>query len=226
MKRWFGRTLLIAALIAASLAGASIAGADHSWDGNHWASSDLSPTAVDKTSSSLYDVPAAVQEWAALGTAIQPAITGGSTGDITVSEGFSVFWLGQARIWIENGHITKGEVKLNTRLISGYAGAAAVADHVLCQELGHILGLDHNRDGAVGGSPDDTCMNDAGHLGEYTTPNGHDTGQLNLIYDGHEDATGGDSTGGGGPPCSKNPNHPNCQQQQGQWIVVHEFPAP
>ena len=221
------RTLLIGVLaFGALLVGATIASADHSWNGYHWPSGNLAPTVVDDTSSSLYNVPAGVMEWANLGTPIQPALTTANKGDITVREAFSPFWLGLARIFVEDGHITKGEVKLNTRLLNNYGADAA--DHVLCQELGHVLGLDHNPDGATGGTPDNTCMNGAEHLGDYTSPNSHDTDQLNLIYN-HTDVTDGggdDGGGGGGPPCDRNPDHPRCASGNGVWITVHVFPAP
>jgi hypothetical protein len=214
------KALIPAIVVGAFLLVATTAFADHSWNGYHWPSDNLSPTVVDKTSSSLYDVPAGVAEWADLGTPIQPTLTTGKKGNITVSEASSRFWLGLARIFVEDGHITKGEVKLNTKYLAYYEanGYPGIADHVLCQEIGHVLGLDHNRDGATGGTPDDTCMNDQGHLGEYTSPNLHDTDQLNLIYN-HTDSTGG---GGGG--CKGKAK--KCASGNGVWITVHVFPIP
>ena len=216
------RTILFGALaFGVLLFGATVASADHSWNNYHFPSYNLSPTVVDDTSSSLYNVPAGVLEWSALGTDIQPTLTTASKGDITVKEAFSPFWLGQARIFIDGDHITKAEVKLNTRLLNSYGAAAA--DHVLCQEIGHVLGLGHNRDG-------DTCMNDWAVLGSQTSPNIHDTAQLNLIY-GHtddgatEEEDGGGGGGGGGCPPG-NPNHKNCRSATGRWIVVHVFPIP
>ncbi|MCH8949145.1 MAG: hypothetical protein IIB87_02050 [Chloroflexi bacterium] len=221
------RTILFGALaIGVLLFGATVASADHSWNNYHFPSYNLSPTVVDSTSSSLYKVPLAVEEWFNLGTDIQPVITTASKGDITVKEAFSPFWLGLARVFLDGDHITKAEVKLNTRLLNSYGAAAA--DQVLCQELGHVLGLDHNRDGDDGGSPDDTCMNDQTTIGSYTSPNSHDTAQLDLIYDGHADLDpddGGDTGGGGNCPPG-NPNHKNCQNATGRWIVVHVFPIP
>ncbi len=219
------RAILFGALaIGVLLFGATVASADHSWNDYHFPSYNLSPTVVDDTSSSLYYVEDAVLEWSVLPTNINPTLTTASKGDITVKEAFSPFWLGLARIFIDGDHITKGEVKLNTRLLNSYGEAAA--DHVLCQELGHVLGLNHNRDGVTGGSPDTTCMNDQTTLGLYTSPNSHDTDQLNLIYDGHVDPApddGGD-TGPGGGNCP--PRNPNCQNATGRWIVVHVFPIP
>ena len=149
----------------------------HSWGGYHWRSDNLSPTVVNKTTSSLYNVPAMVSEWNDLGTPIQPVVATTRKGDITVSESSSVFWLGLATIYLDSaGHIVKGEVKLNTRLLKRYH--PDVAAHVLCQEIGHVLGLDHNREDL------DTCMNDTSAVSNpWPHPNLHDAEQLNLIYD-------------------------------------------
>ena len=214
---------VLAAMVALAvlLTAVTVASADHSWSVYHWSSDSLSPTVVDKTSSPLYNVSLGVTEWANLGTPIQPTSTTAKKGDISVREGFSQTWLGIATIFLDGGHITKGEVKLNTRYLEYYEanGYPGIADHVLCQELGHILGLGHNT------TETDTCMNDQAFIGAaLTSPNNHDTYQLNLIYDGHSDTGGITETDNGGPPCSKNPTHPNCVS--GVWITVDIFPLP
>ena len=215
------KILVVAVALAVLLAVVSVASADNSWNGYHWSSDNLAPTVKDKTSSALYVVPAGVTEWAALPTSINPTLTDAKKGDISVREGFSQTWLGIATIFLDNGHITKGEVKLNTKYLEYYEanGYPGIADHVLCQELGHILGLGHNR------TETDTCMNDQAFIGAaLTSPNSHDTVQLNITYDGHTDDTGSTDEGGGGPPCSKNPTHPNCVS--GVWITIDIFPLP
>ena len=148
----------------------------HSWGGYHWKYDHLSPTVVNKTTSLLYDVSGMVLEWNNLLTPVQPIMTTSRKGDIIVSESSSVFWLGLAQIWLDSaGHIVKGEVKLNTRLLKKYS--TDVAGHVLCQEIGHVLGLDHNRDAL------DTCMNDTSAVSNpWPHPNAHDAEELNLIY--------------------------------------------
>ena len=201
------RKLTVAALAAATLLlGVTAAGGSHSWEAFHWPDDHLSPTVASRTTSSLYNVPAAVEEWADLGTPIQPVFVPGTSADVVVASWFSFTWLGLARIFVDaDGHITRGQVLLNTPLLRFYS--PAVADHVLCQETGHIWGLEHNRDGDIGGTPDNTCMNDVGHLGQYTTPNSHDVEQLNTIYN-HAD--------GASEPASSG----------GRWITVHAFPIP
>jgi len=126
-------------------------------------------------------------------------------------------WLGLASIWVTRGknkHITRGESKMNEYYItlSGYSGFDKPIEwqHVLCQEIGHTFGLDHNREGDIGGSPDDTCMNDQKRPLQYPTPNDHDTELLEIIY--AEDHGGG---GGGGKKC-----HPKFGCGQGK---VHAF---
>ena len=225
------KALIPVIVVGAFLIVATAAFANHPWNGYHFPSDNLSPTVADKTRSSLYNVPAAVQEWADLGTPIQPTTATGKKGDITVSEAFSLEWLGLAQIWVEDGHITKGQVKLNTQSLAFYEanGFPGIADHALCQELGHIWGLDHNRDGPSGGTPDNTCMNDEAFPGSETSPNQHDTDQLNLIYNHTDDTDGeaGGGNGGGGGGCPPgNPNHPKCNTTTGVWITVHVFPFP
>ena len=193
----------------------SIALASHAWSVYHWRSDNLTPSVSDRTKGSFYDVGAAVEEWADLPATINPAITSKKNGNIKVSEANSIFWLGLARVYLdENGHITKGEVKLNTAALASYGPDAA--DHVLCQELGHILGLDHQ-------NAPDSCMNDQATLGSITSPNAHDADQLLAIY-AHTDETS-DNGNTGGPPCSKNPNHPNCRTVEG-WVIIDIFPIP
>lgn len=200
----FYLSLLIAVMAVMVMAGSALA--FHPWNNFHWSSDELSPTVLDKTTSPLYDVSAGVIEWAVLGSSVQPVIATGKKGQITVTEAGSRFWLGLAQVFLEDGHITKGRVKLNTNALIPLGAAAA--DHVLCQELGHVLSLDHNR---VDG---DTCMNDQAALGSATSPNTHDGEQLSLNHD-HEDELGGNGNKGrgGGRP-------------QNGWVTIHEVPIP
>jgi hypothetical protein len=198
------KILIFIGITALTLIGA------HGWNSYHWRSDRLNPAVKDRTSDTLYDVPAEVAEWSGLETPIQPAMAG-RKGNITIKESSNIFWLGMARIFIDDeGHITRGEVQLNTRLLAGYGPAAA--EHVLCQELGHVLGLDHQRDAS------DSCMNDQLKLGDATSPNSHDVEELWAIYD-HADVI--EDNGGGGKKCE----NPPCNDR-GRWVTVDIFPVP
>jgi hypothetical protein len=218
------RLRVIAATATAMVLLASPALATHSWSVYHFPSDNLSPTVTGETS--LTVVSDVVGDWAGLDTNIQPGHAASGNGDIkVVAKRGNPNWIGLAQIKIDSaGHILEGKVTLN----SAYAnynngnGIANIWKHVLCQEVGHILGLQH--------SPEDTCMNDAFEtLGMYTTPGDHDAQQLNIIYDGHDDVVGGTSDpddGGGGPDCGKNANAKKCRAGDGQWITLHVLSMP
>ena len=148
--------------------------------------------------------------------------------------------MGLAQIWIETEedgqkHITKGKVTLNTTILAGDSRFdPAAAQHVLCQEIGHILGLDHDR------TAWDTCMDDGGSATtatewfailndpNKTTSGTHDGQQLTTIYS-HSDSSGVTPSAEdekGGPPCSKK-NKPGCDpNKSGRWVTVHVFAIP
>jgi hypothetical protein len=116
-------------------------------------------------------------------------------------------WLGLASISVTRGkdkHIVSGASQMNEFYITspGYDGFNEPVEwrHVLCQEIGHAFGLDHNRDGTVGGTPDDTCMNDQARPLRFPMPNSHDTEELNFIY-AHNHGGGDAGGGGGGGKC-------------------------
>ena len=233
------KLMMLGALVAGLLVAAAAVFADHTWYYNgealHWKGDNLNPMVADRTSSSLYDVPAAVNEWNALGTPIQPQNTSKRKGKVIVQEGFSQDWLGLAQVFLEleadgQVHITKGKVLLNTTFLDDAEFGPLVPDHVLGQELGHIWGLDHNHDDL------DTVMNDCGGSDITTraqwlaclnapgsdSPNAHDTVELNLIYS-HSDGVPPPPPGGGKPP--KPCKGKKCPSQ-GRWVTVHTFPIP
>ncbi len=120
-------------------------------------------------------------------------------------------WLGVARIWLESDgvHISAAITAVN----DSYLGPGAAYDnanarqHVLCQEVGHTFGLDHQK------SPrKQTCMNAQWGLtsSSFVSPNQHDYDQLASIY-AHLDGTSDGNGGNGGGQCDKKPDHPKCQ---------------
>lgn len=96
-------------------------------------------------------------------------------------------WLGLATINIVNGvHITQGSAKMNdTYFNTATYNNKNEKQHVICQEIAHTFGLDHQ---SVDGSSQNSCMDYFSNTGinatstSSTTPNKHDFDQLNIIY--------------------------------------------
>lgn len=140
----------------------------------------LSPVLVNNT---RYEVD--VESWNALGTPLELR-TEGEGFEITINEGGdrNSGWLGMASIEIDSdGHITSGTVTMNATILADYTSNTAA--HVLCQEIGHELGLEHNRNEL------NTCMNDCPDAPDFRaclnldfgkTPNEHDGETLKAVY--------------------------------------------
>ncbi len=94
-------------------------------------------------------------------------------------------WLGIAQVWISNGHITQAVVKLNDTYFNMSAYNTAAYRHlVMCQEVGHTFGLDHqdeNQTNANLGTCMDYTNNPAGPPSNEH-PNAHDYEELEIIY--------------------------------------------
>ncbi len=98
-------------------------------------------------------------------------------------------WLGLASISITGGtHITQGTVKLNDTYFNKPSyNTTAWRNLVMCQEVGHTLGLGHN-DENFDNTPTGTCMDYSNDPTPNQHPNTHDYDQLAAIY-AHVDAT-------------------------------------
>lgn len=101
-------------------------------------------------------------------------------------------WLGLASINITGVHITQGSAKMNdTYFTSATYNNPNEKLHVMCQEIAHTFGLDHQ---SVDGSSQNTCMDYFSNTGSNATstlstrPNYHDFEELNIIYQ-HLDTT-------------------------------------
>ncbi|MDQ3932282.1 MAG: hypothetical protein M3252_05530 [Actinomycetota bacterium] len=215
----FTRMGLIAALVTTlTLMGGSLAEASHWWNGYKWATTD---GVVD-----LYaDVSQVQGEWArATGEVIRDwdnaarveidTSPAGKQGMVTVrSASYGPNgWLGVAMVSLEGRRIIGGRVLLNEWYWSnGFVTAPQARQHVFCQEVGHVFGLDHQ--------DAQSCMNDSpSELGRWLHPNAHDYEQLDAIYrqtDGYNSGTLGGS--------SRNPQRARAAQN---WVVVHSYPAP
>ena len=204
------KLVVVAGLVAiAGMVLAAPAFANHSWSKYHWArtANPFSLTLGDNTRSDRL-----VTNWSSLlsssssswnastgpSTVLQTTVgtgdagtgCGAKLGKVEVCSGDygDNGWLGQAQIWIYRGgsHIAQGTVQLNDFYFksgSTYAyNNAAEQKHVVCQEVGHTFGLDHQ---STSGNSLDTCMDYWHNTSDTrsTTPNAGDFGELSCIYD-------------------------------------------
>lgn len=100
-----------------------------------------------------------------------------------------------AQIWVSGLHIVQGTVKVNdTYFKTATYNKPAWRNLVMCQEVGHTLGLDHQdetfRNANLGTCMDYTNDPDGTTYGQLDNehPNAHDYEELEIIY-GHLDTT-------------------------------------
>jgi hypothetical protein len=200
------KRLTTAALTAGlvTLVAAAPAWADHSWGGYHWArtSNPFTVKLGDNLSSSWKThLATASSDWSRSTVLDTTVVAGQATGRCKPTAGRVEVcngsygqngWLGLASIWLASGskHITKGAVKLNDTYFSmPRYNLTTEKQHVVCQEVGHTFGLDHQDES---GASLNTCMdyyrNTSNSDTRSTHPNSHDYDELTAIYT-HLDAT-------------------------------------
>jgi hypothetical protein len=217
------RRKLLAIGLATSilLALPAIASGNHSWGSYHWArsSNPVSLTLVDNVTAawdSYLDVAQADWDQSAVLAFTQATGSGAKgktckaiSGQINVCNNTygNNGWLGVATIWASGSHITQATVKVNdTYFNTASYNTPPWRRLVMCQEVGHTFGLDH-QDETFDNANLGTCMDytndpDGGPGGASNNdpsnehPNSHDYNQLLTIYS-HLD--GG---GGGGAPAA------------------------
>ena len=99
-------------------------------------------------------------------------------------------WLGIAGIYASGNHITKGYVKVNDYYHNNAPyNSSAWRQFVMCQEIGHTLGLGH-QDEDFDNANLGTCMDYGDPTGDpaQQNPDQHDYNQLETIY-AHLDST-------------------------------------
>ncbi len=183
--------------------------ASHSWAGAHWArTANPFTVRLGDNVGSGYDkfLRGAAADWNASPVLNTPVVTGRSStkcrptaGRVEVCSGAygATGWLGLANIWLIGTHITQGTVKMN----NSYFGTApyntgAWRRLVMCQEIGHTLGLAHvdeNKSNANLGTCMDYTNDPNGTIAEpdqlnNVRPNQHDYDELQTIYN-HADST-------------------------------------
>jgi hypothetical protein len=176
--------------------------ASHSWGNYHWArTSNPFTLQVGDNVSSAWDgyLNTTIADWTQSSVLNLSKVTGAakgkncrpSAGRVEVCNGTygNNGWLGIAQIWITGGsHITQGSVRVNDTYFntSGY-NTPAWRNLVMCQEVGHTLGLDH-QDENFNNANLGTCMDYTNSPGTNQHPNQHDYAQLEAIY-AHLDST-------------------------------------
>lgn len=191
-----GVVLSIAFVVA--LAGTAMA--NHSWGGYHWArtSNPLSLKLGDNVSG-VWDssLATASYDWS-LSSVLDTNIVGGQSSkncrptqgriEVCNSKYGNNGWLGIAQIWASGSHITQAVVKLNdTYFNTAKYNTSAWRNLVLCQEVGHTFGLDH-QDEIFDNVPLGTCMDYTSDPTPNQHPNLHDYEELETIYN-HLDTT-------------------------------------
>ena len=210
------RSLKPFASVALGIAVAAIpqlTNANHSWGGYHWArtTQQFTLSLGDNLTTSSWKtyLGTASTNWnsptlfGATSTPLLTAITAGkSNRNCSMISGTTQVcnrtygnngWLGLATINIVNGeHITQGSAKMNdTYFNSAKYNNPNEKLHVICQEVAHTFGLDHQ---STDGTSLNTCMDYFSNTGANagstasTTPNQHDFEELNIIYS-HVDST-------------------------------------
>jgi hypothetical protein len=179
---------------------AASASATHSWGGYHWAR-QANPFTVklgDNLTTAEWDshLQQTSSDWTKSTVLDTTTVAGGASGrkhcgatsgrdEICNASYGNNGWLGVAQIWLSGGHIVQGTVKVNDY----YLGQGATyaynntyeREHVMCQEIGHTFGLDHQD---TSGASFGTCM-DYYHStnSTSTSPNAGDYDELLCIYD-------------------------------------------
>lgn len=178
--------------------GASSAAASHSWGDYHWArTANPFEVKLGDNMSSSWDpyLSVASSDWSASSVLDTTIIPGGTTGKkcrptqgrvevCNAAYGFRG-WIGLAQIWLSAGHITQAVAKVNDSYFDtpNYNKPEA-RQSVLCQEVGHDFGLDHQSEDPKVNMR--TCMDY--YEGWNQHPNAHDYEQLESIY-AHLDST-------------------------------------
>ena len=188
----------------------------HTWGNYHWArdsnpfnldlgdnvdsgwDSHLRTAAVDWSLSSVLDTTVTT------GQAGNPKRCSATSGRVEVCNASygNNGWLGIAQIWASGDHITQAIVKVNDFYydLPTY-DTPAWRQSVMCQEIGHTIGLGHNDEDF--NTTNGTCMDYSNDPEPNQHPDDHDYATLVDIYPSHVDG------GSGGSGC--NPRSPKCQ---------------
>ncbi len=195
------RSAALGALALTFLAVSATSLASHSWGVYHWArkTDPFTLKLGDNLTSADWKAHLSTtsQEWNSGNAPLQTSIVAGQArkrcsmvvGTTQVCNGKygNNGWLGLASINITGGtHITQGSAKvIDTYFDTPTYNTPDERLHVMCQEVAHTFGLDHQ---STDGSSQNTCMDYFSNTGANATnilstkPNAHDFEELNIIY--------------------------------------------
>lgn len=203
-KAW--RYAIALSVGVACAAATGVALANHSWGNYHWArtTSQFTLKLGDNLTSSNWKshLTQTSKDWNSGNTPLTTALVAGTSskrcsmvlGTTQVCNGTygNNGWLGLASINISGSHITQGSAKMNdTYFNTSTYNNTNEREHVMCQEVAHTFGLDHQ---STDGSSQNSCMDYFSNTGANagstlsTKPNQHDFDELNTIY-AHLDST-------------------------------------
>ena len=192
------KIIILATLVLSLSSLASTVSANHSWGGYHWART-INPFTlkVGDNVSSAWDpyLNEAISDWSVSSVLDLTKVTGSTkprsckpkAGQIEVcSERYgNTGWLGIAQIWISGSHITKANTKVNaTYFNTSTYNKPACRRLVMCQEIAHDFGLDH-QDETFNNTNLGSCMdytNNPAGPPSNEHPNTHDLEQIKTIY--------------------------------------------
>lgn len=211
------RSLLLSSLASfAALGITSVALAAHSWGPPyHWArTSNPFTLKLGDNVSSTWDsyLAGASSDWSQSSVLDTTVVIGKARGNCRPTGGRIEVcakaygangWLGLAQIWVNgSNHITQGTAKMNdTYFNTATYNTPAWRRFVMCQEVAHDFGLDHQDENFsnanLGSCMDYTSDPDGPPSNEH--PNAHDFEQLALIYSHLDSSTtiGAGVPGGG-----------------------------
>ncbi len=194
-------TLLVGIVALSVTSFAFVANAGHSWGGYHWArTANPFTLKLGDNVSTVWDsyLGTTSSDWS-LSELLNTTIVSGSGGkncratsgtvQVCNSKYGNNGWLGIASIWISGTHITQGTAKLNdTYFNTTKYNTPAWRNFVMCQEVGHTFGLNHQDENFTNQNLG-TCMDYTNDPGTNQHPNPHDYNQLALIYAHSSDTT-------------------------------------
>jgi len=194
MKRTL-KFLSLVAVMGLILVAAESASAGHSWGSYHWGrTSNPFTLKLGDNVTSQWDSYLATtsSDWSASSVLDTTIVAGGTTarrcrptsGRVEVCNAAygPNGWLGVAQIWVSGSHIVQGTVKVNdTYFNTATYNTPEWRNLVMCQEVGHTLGLDH-QDENFNNPNLGTCMDYTSDPSTNQHPNQNDFYELECIY--------------------------------------------